>query len=124
MVTIIACIGLAMAVIGGLFKINFWSTSKEEVARETVINEIGKEAIHSPDKSELVPEESLTASAGQVKHMNDQAYRQALQCFQDTTQEDLNIKGLAMKDEEYRKALKTMNRKRDNEKNREVQKDS
>jgi hypothetical protein len=124
MVTIIACIGLAMAVIGGLFKINFWSTSKEEVARETVINEIGKEAIHSPDKSELVPEETLTASAGQVKHMNDQAYRQALQCFQDTTQEDLNIKGLAMKDEEYRKALKTMNRKRDNEKNREVQKDS
>mgnify|MGYP003577344335 FL=1 len=124
MVTIIACIGLAMAVIGGLFKINLWSTSKEEVARETVINEIGKEAIHSPDKSELVPEESLTASAGQVKHMNDQAYRQALQCFQDTTQEDLNIKGLAMKDEEYRKALKTMNRKRDNEKNREVQKDS
>lgn len=124
MVTIIACIGLAMAVIGGLFKINFWSTSKEEVARETVINEIGKEAIHSPDKSELVPEETLTASAGQVKHMNDQAYRQALQCFQDTTQEDLNIKGLTMKDEEYRKALKTMNRKRDNEKNREVQKDS
>ncbi|MDM5309264.1 hypothetical protein [Peribacillus frigoritolerans] len=124
MVTIIACIGLAMAVIGGLFKINLWSTSKEEVARETVINEIGKEAIHSPDKSELVPEETLTASAGQVKHMNDQAYRQALQCFQDTTQEDLNIKGLAMKDEEYRKALKTMNRKRDNEKNREVQKDS
>ncbi|MEW5596418.1 hypothetical protein ABGT24_23425 [Peribacillus frigoritolerans] len=121
MVTIIACIGLAMAVIGGLFKINFWSTSKEEVARETVINEIGKEAIHSPDKSELVPEEALTASAGQVKHMNDQAYRQALQCFQDTTQEDLNIKGLAMKDEEYRNALKTMNRKqRDNEKNREV----
>jgi hypothetical protein len=120
MVTIIACIGLAMAVIGGLFKINFWSTSKEEMARETVINEIGKEAIHSPGKSELVPEETLTASVGQVKHMNDQAYRQALQCFQDTTQEDLNIKGLAMKDEEYRKALKTMNRKRDNEKNREV----
>jgi hypothetical protein len=120
MVTIIACIGLAMAVIGGLFKINFWSTSKEEMPRETVIKEMGKEAIHSPDKSELVPEETLTASAGQVKHMNDQAYRQALQCFQDTTQEDLNIKGLAMMDEEYRKALKTMNRKRDNEKNREV----
>ncbi|PAL13035.1 hypothetical protein [Peribacillus simplex] len=60
MVTIIACIGLAMAVIGGLFKINFWSTSKEEVAREKVINEIGKEAIHSPDKSELIPEETLT----------------------------------------------------------------
>jgi len=120
MVTIIACIGLAMAVIGGLFKINFWSTSKEEKARETVMNETGKEAIHSPDKSELVPEETLTASAGQVKHMNDQTYRQALQCFQDTTQEDLNIKGLAMKDEEYRKALKTMNRKRENEKNGEV----
>lgn len=120
MVTIIACIGLVMAVIGGLFKINFWSTSKQEVAREKVINEIGKEAIHSPDKSELVPEETLTGSAGQVKHMNDQAYRQALQCFQDTTQEDLNIKRLAMKDEEYRKALKTMNRKRDNEKNGEV----
>ncbi|MCZ0872622.1 hypothetical protein [Peribacillus sp. AS_2] len=123
MVTIIACIGLAMAVIGGLFKINFWSTSKEEMARETVINETGKEAIHSPDKSELVPEvpeQTLTASVGQVNHMNDQAYRQALQCFQDTTQEDLNIKGLAMKDEEYRKALKNMNRKRENEKNSEV----
>lgn len=119
MVTIIACIGLAIAVIGGLFKINFRSTSKEKVARETVINIIDKEAIHSPDKSELVPEETLTGSAGQVKHMNDQAYRQALQCFQDTTQEDLN-KRVAMKDEEYRKALKTMNRKRDNEKNREV----
>lgn len=117
MVTIIACIVLAMAVIAGLFKINFWSSSKEEEVHETVINEIGKEAFHSPDKSELVPEETLTGSAGKVKHMNDQAYRQALQCFQDTTQEDLNLKRLAMKDEEYRKALKTMNRKRENEKN-------
>lgn len=59
MVTIIACIVLAMAVIAGWFKINF----------------------------------------GQL---------------------DLNIKRLAMKDEEYRKELKTMNRKRENEKNREV----
>lgn len=33
MVTIIACIGLAMAVIAGLFKINFWSSSKEEEVR-------------------------------------------------------------------------------------------
>jgi hypothetical protein len=56
--------------------------------------------------------------------MNDQAYRQALQCFQDTTKQDFNIKRLAMMDEEYRKALKTMNRKRENEKNREAQKNS
>lgn len=124
MVTIIACIVLAMAVIAGLFKMNFWSSSKEEEAHETVINEIGKEAFHSPDKSELVSEETLTGSAGEVQHMNDQAYRQALQCFQDTTKQDLNIKRLAMMDEEYRKALKTMNRKRENEKNREAQKNS
>ncbi|TDL91961.1 hypothetical protein E2R55_02500 [Vibrio vulnificus] len=43
-----------------------------------------------------------------------------IQCFQDSTQEDLNIKRLAMKDEEYRNALKTMKRKRENEKNRKV----
>ncbi|CAH0164181.1 hypothetical protein SRABI96_01031 [Peribacillus sp. Bi96] len=94
MVTIIACIVLAKAVMAGLFKINFWSPSKEEGAHEAVINEIGKEAIHSPDKSELVLEETLIGTAdskGQVQRMNGQTYRQALQGFQYTTQEDLNI---------------------------------
>lgn len=71
---------------------------KKAEAHKTAINEMGKEAIHSPDKSELVLEETLTGTAvskGQVQLMNDQTYRrQALQGFQDMTQEDLNIRRL------------------------------
>ncbi|MED4462537.1 hypothetical protein [Metabacillus fastidiosus] len=112
MVAVILFVVIAIVIILGLVMMNMNSVpSKRQVEDTPAVNNENQLKEDSENTSTDLPKEDETeGNQEQIKalSMDDQAYRKALQSFKGNSGDDVKEADRNMKDDDFRKALKSM----------------